>query len=81
VGDLWAWLVTLLGGGAAGRAALGTIIKNCQAGTGADNAFAVYFQGQTSFTKAEFTSVLVDVSGTIVTPGQKTTVANNWPVA
>lgn len=78
-GDLASYLIGLLGGGATGRAALGAIIASCQAGTNNDKFFAVYFQGQTTFTKAEFTGVLADVATGIVTNGQKTAVANNWP--
>lgn len=79
-GDLALYLIGLLGGGATGRAALGAIIKSCTASAlGGDNFFAVYFQGQTTFTKAEFTAVLADVSTGIVSNGAKTSVANNWP--
>ena len=78
-GDLALYLIGLLGGGATGRAALGQIISSCQAGTNADKFFAIHFQGQTMFTKAEFTAVLADVATAIVSNGQKTTVANNWP--
>lgn len=80
-GELAAYLIGLLGGGAAGRAALGAIIASCQAGTNNDKFFAVYFQGQTIFTKAEFTGVLADVSVGIVSAPQKTAVGNSWPVA
>ena len=79
-GALASYLIGLLGGGATGRAALGAIIKACQGSAqGADNFFAVYFTGQTTFTKAEFTGVLADVATGVVTNGQKTAVANNWP--
>lgn len=76
------YLVGLLGGGTAGRTALGVIIKSCQASpSGADNFFAAYLQGNGSFTKAEFISVLADVSAAIVSAPQKTVVANSWPKA
>jgi hypothetical protein len=79
--ELATWLISLLGGGATGRAALGSIIKNCQSSVqGADNFFALYFAGQTAFTKVEFTGVLADVSTSIVSGTQKTAVNNNWPV-
>lgn len=79
---LTAYLVTLLGGGTAGRTALGAIIKSCQASaSGADNFFAAYLQGQGPFTKAEFTGVLADVGTGIVSNPQKTAVATNWPKA
>lgn len=79
-GALAAYLIGLLGGGATGRAALGAIMKSCQASAqGADNFFAVYFQGQTVFTKEEFTGVLADVATGIVSNGQKAAVASNWP--
>lgn len=78
--DLTAYLIGLLGGGTAGRAALGTIIKTCQASSaGADNYFSAYLQSNTSFAKADFISVLADVSTVIIPNGQKTAVANNWP--
>jgi len=81
-GALAVYLIGLLGGGASGRAALGAIIKSCQASAqGADNFFAVYFQGQTTFTKVEFTAVLADVSTSIVSGPAKTSVANSWPEA
>ena len=80
-GELASYLIGLLGGGATGRAALGGIIASCQAGTNADKFFAVYFQGQTVFTKAEFVGVLADVATGIVSNAQKTAVANNWPTA
>lgn len=79
-GELATYLIGLLGGGATGRAALGTILKNCRASAaGADNFFAEYFAGQTIFSKAEFTGVLADVAVGIVSGAQKTAVANNWP--
>lgn len=79
-GDLALYLIGLLGGGATGRAALGAIIGSCQASAqGADKFFAVYFQGQTQFSKAAFTAVLADVSTSIVSNAAKTAVANSWP--
>ncbi len=78
--ELATYLITLLGGGATGRAALGTIIKAClDSALGADNFFAVYFQGQTTFTKAEFTGVLAGVATSIVTANGKQAVADQWP--
>lgn len=81
-GELALYLIGLLGGGATGRAALGAIIGSCQASAqGADKFFAVYFQGQTTFTKAEFTAVLAGVSTAIVSGAAKNSVSNNWPVS
>lgn len=81
-GALAAYIIGLLGGGATGRAALGNIINACAASAqGGDRFFAVYFQGQTTFTKAEFTGVLADVAIGIVSNAQKTAVANGWPTA
>ena len=80
--QLAAYLIGLLGGGATGRAALGVIIKACQdSAQGADNFFALYLAGQTSFTKSEFMAVLNDVSTSIVSANAKTAVSNGWPGA
>lgn len=79
--ELTLYLIGLLGSGATGRAALGGIIGACQAGTNADKFFAYYMAGQTSFSKAEFTAVLADVTTAIVSNAAKTSAANNWPTA
>jgi hypothetical protein len=79
--DLTLYLIGLLGGGATGRSALGTILGNCQAAasTGADKFFAFYLAGQTFFTKAQFTGVLAGVSTSIVSAAAKQLVADSWP--
>lgn len=80
------YLVGLLGGNDAARAALQVILEGARDKSGTTDTdkltryFYTWFVGETAFTKDAVIARLAPVATTVISSAQKTAVANNWPV-